>query len=271
MKVILSRKGFDSKNGGNPSPILPDGTLLSLPIPDSLHSVGNSNYKEYSELYFEGRSYAETINQLNPKFNDTYCHLDPDIRREICKRDKNWTAVFGQSNAAQTHLIKHGVQEDDLFLFYGWFKQTEYGEDGRLTYVADAPDLHIVYGYLQVGKMITDDKEIKKYNWHPHASDGYINNCLYIARDTCSWDSSKQGYGVLSNRKDRVLTKDGMSRRYWNLPFGNIPISWNPDNVAWANWKKDGSGYFQSSDIGQEFVISDNTEVEDWAKSLLAD
>ena len=33
MKVILSRKGFDSSNGGCPSPILPDGTLLSLPIP----------------------------------------------------------------------------------------------------------------------------------------------------------------------------------------------------------------------------------------------
>jgi len=34
MKIILSRKGFDSKNGGIASPILPDGALLSLPIPD---------------------------------------------------------------------------------------------------------------------------------------------------------------------------------------------------------------------------------------------
>jgi hypothetical protein len=33
MKVILSRKGFDSASGGMPSPILPDGTLISLPIP----------------------------------------------------------------------------------------------------------------------------------------------------------------------------------------------------------------------------------------------
>jgi hypothetical protein len=33
MKVILSRKGFDSEYGGIASPILPDGTLLSLPIP----------------------------------------------------------------------------------------------------------------------------------------------------------------------------------------------------------------------------------------------
>ena len=50
MKVILSRKGFDSQYGGMPSPILPDGTLLSLPIPSKtdmetgtaakMHTVG---------------------------------------------------------------------------------------------------------------------------------------------------------------------------------------------------------------------------------------
>ena len=28
MKVVLSRKGFDSQYGGMPSPVLPDGTLL---------------------------------------------------------------------------------------------------------------------------------------------------------------------------------------------------------------------------------------------------
>ncbi|MBO4456467.1 MAG: hypothetical protein J5802_01965 [Butyrivibrio sp.] len=33
MKIILSRKGFDSTNGGCASPIMPDGTLLSMPIP----------------------------------------------------------------------------------------------------------------------------------------------------------------------------------------------------------------------------------------------
>ena len=35
MKVILSRKGFDSCYGGHPSPILPDGRMISLPIPSS--------------------------------------------------------------------------------------------------------------------------------------------------------------------------------------------------------------------------------------------
>jgi len=36
MKIILSRKGFDSSVGGCASPILPDGKMLSLPIPTSV-------------------------------------------------------------------------------------------------------------------------------------------------------------------------------------------------------------------------------------------
>lgn len=34
MKLVLSRKGFDSSYGGMPSPILLDGQLVPLPIPD---------------------------------------------------------------------------------------------------------------------------------------------------------------------------------------------------------------------------------------------
>jgi hypothetical protein len=34
MQLIFSRKGFDSTYGGGASPILPDGTMLSIPIPE---------------------------------------------------------------------------------------------------------------------------------------------------------------------------------------------------------------------------------------------
>ena len=33
MKIVFSRKGYDWANGGTPSPVMPDGTMLSLPIP----------------------------------------------------------------------------------------------------------------------------------------------------------------------------------------------------------------------------------------------
>ena len=44
MRLILSRKGFDSsaKFGGGPSPILPDGRLVSFPIP----APSNKTYAE---------------------------------------------------------------------------------------------------------------------------------------------------------------------------------------------------------------------------------
>ena len=51
MKIILSRKGFDSGNGGQPSPILPDGTLLSMPIPS------NDSDNTYSTIMWNGMSY----------------------------------------------------------------------------------------------------------------------------------------------------------------------------------------------------------------------
>ena len=44
MKIILSRKGFDSANGGIVSPIFENGTMLTFPIP--------SNDKEtYNDLH----------------------------------------------------------------------------------------------------------------------------------------------------------------------------------------------------------------------------
>jgi len=54
MKIILSRKGFDSEAGGYPSPILPDGTMLSLPIPSydkiCFVNIGYGQGKSYFRL-----------------------------------------------------------------------------------------------------------------------------------------------------------------------------------------------------------------------------
>ena len=39
MRLILSRKGSDTSFGSVPSPIFPDGRMVSLPIPDKSSSV----------------------------------------------------------------------------------------------------------------------------------------------------------------------------------------------------------------------------------------
>ena len=61
MKIILSRKGFDSGSGGCPSPILPDGRLISLPIPVEGERLS------YGDLSFDkGASYFDIMNTLMP-------------------------------------------------------------------------------------------------------------------------------------------------------------------------------------------------------------
>ena len=84
MKLILSRKGFDSTNGGCPSPIL-DGRLCSLPIPDA---GASTRYGEISS--FNGSSIARIVEDLTRGriSDDNGAHLDPDLRRDSIARDR---------------------------------------------------------------------------------------------------------------------------------------------------------------------------------------
>ena len=266
MKVILSRKGFDSVNGGTASPILPNGTLLSLPIPAD-------GGRAYCELYYDGQTYDDIIRQLSPKFDGGKCHLDPDIRTRAFAAPAEWKPAFGQCDAALTHLKNQNVGVGDLFLFFGFFKQTEQ-IDGKLRYTPNASDLHIIYGYLQVGDVIEDKGEIAKFHWHPHSRMTTDKNSLFVARETLSWNSGMSGSGVFSYDKRLVLTKDGMSRSNWKLPelpvfSGSVkPKISSEQKNAWRNDPKHGE-FYRAMDIGQEFVIEETAAVEAWAKALV--
>ena len=278
MKVILSRKGFDSGYGGYPSPII-DGRLVSLPIPseDDIY---------YSKLRIDGSlTYYDVMRELRPKIkvkNDkkkweqkplkknTTCHLDPDIYRNVIERPKNWRPLFGQVDKAQSHLNNNKeVTYDDIFLFFGWFKKT-IRENGKLQFDSSAPDLHIIFGYLQIGKKIEMNNDINVPEWmryHPHTHkrliEQYKNNTIYVARDKLSWNDNIDGAGTFNYRQELVLTKKGYSRSRWNLDaIKNVEISYNKNS-----WK---DNYFQSAPIGQEFVIKDNPMVEEWVKKLIS-
>lgn len=264
MKLILSRKGFDSGNGGQPSPILPDGTLLSLPIPsDDLENA-------YSSIIWNGMTYCDIIHSLNFRSNicdETHCHLDPDLRGNVRNRQTGWKPAFGQMNSALTLLRNNNVSIGDLFLFFGWFKATEI-VSGRLVYKKHSPDLHIIYGYLQVGEIIEKKSDIPQWLLtHPHASydDSWRKgrNAIFLPSDQLSFHNNLHGSGVLDYRPDRVLTKRGYSRGCWDLPsfFRNVKITCNP-----KPWK---DGYFKSARIGQEFIMEATPEIQNWAKQII--
>lgn len=258
MKVILSRKGMDSTSGGIASPILPDGTLLSLPIPDK---TARTTYKKLS---YKGQSLANIICQLCPKFdfsNNQTCHLDPDIYEDIEGRTatSEWKPAFGQHGISAAHLDKMGVGEGDIFLFYGMFQKTMYRSDKTLCFVRNDPIVHIIYGYIKVGEILREEQEISRYFWHPHSVNANRpNNRLYLP-DT---------YGTFQYDDSLVLTKRGQdNRRLWALPAffskGGISISWQGDNRPTL---KDGYAELNSSCRGQEFVIT--TDTEEQAKNL---
>src|SRR6185437_15595940 len=96
MKVILSRKGFDSSYGDAPSAILPDGTLLSFPIP---HHVGSVSYRDIHPTTDYSMQELIPMLGLKVKESDT-CHVDPDLVYGSFERQTGWKPVFGQCGAA---------------------------------------------------------------------------------------------------------------------------------------------------------------------------
>lgn len=263
MKVILSRKGFDSQYGRIPSPILPDGTLLSFPIPTK-----EDLEVRFSDIRYKDNSYYDLIRMLSPttKIKEYYtCHLDPDIRAAAKERSIEWMPAFGQESAALGHLRNQGVGIGDLFLFFGSFRQTEYS-NGGLSFKKGAPNRHVIYGYLQVGDIIDHPSKVPKWlEGHPHVKEERWKhqNVIFIASERLSLHPELPGAGCFMFDPKLVLTKSGYGKSCWNLPdfFRQIPVSYHTNP-----WRED---FFQSAAKGQEFVFDANEEVLKWIKSFM--
>lgn len=266
MKVILSRKGFDSKAGGIINPIMPDGTLLSLPIP-------SDDTETYQGLAYEGIEYSKLLSDLGYSGNET-CHLDPDIREGIRKVPvDNWHPAFGQINAAQRYLENSEVEEGDIFLFFGRFRSIELN-DGIYRYVKKNPQdfyvgypMQIIFGYLQIGGIIKNPSEIQQYSWHPHASGDRLQNetnTLYIPTEQLSIDTSLPGSGVFNYSRKRILTKEGCTPAKWyqreflmpDCIRGNRKNSGKNDELYYAGqW--------------QELVINESEDLIKWVMEVI--
>ena len=102
-------------------------------------------------------------------------HLDPDLNPDMYARKNGWRPLFGQSGNAQGHLIKKEVKENDLFLFFGWFREVVLNTSGRYKYREGAPDLHVIFGWLQVEKKwklqenTPDNKPEEWAEYHSHS------------------------------------------------------------------------------------------------------
>lgn len=266
MKIILSRKGFDSSCGGVASPIFKDGTMLSMPIPSS-----EIDGVKYVDIMWNGKTYDEIWKSLGgSKYkHDSFCHLDPDIRKGVRKNDlKDWQAAFGQCDQSLSHLENEGVKVGDIFMFFGRFRMAEIN---RISYLECTRDFQAIYGFLQIGR-IAKGNELKKYYWHPHSKGYKGNNAIFVASEKLVIDGKETdtpGYGVFKYSDELRLTRENESHlTYWNkLPWmdnSEITMSYHRNRIY-----DDELGYFKAVARGQEFVIDENEEVTRWAVKLI--
>jgi len=265
VKIILSRKGFDSTNGGIPSPILPDGTLLSMPVP-------SEDTLAFSDLCYDGHTYRDVLHQLAPKRQYNRCHLDPDIREGVrVDSVPGWKPAFGQGGSAQGYLRNKGIKPGDLFLFFGRFRQTTGSlSDGTLRFEKKAPTLHIIYGYMEIGSVVMNNNliEISKegYLWHPHGTEKYLDNktnALYLPTQSLSFKNESRGWGILSYAKKRVLTLSAKTATWREIPC------LMPEMVAGnrSNSATGGGIYYRG--IWQELALKENILAVSWAKEII--
>ena len=218
MKIIFSRKGFDSSAGGGPSPIV-NGRPVSLPIP-----AGTASRTTYGALGLGEHAAKASRGRFGP---DDLCHHDPMFLPD-------GTCAFGQHSAAQTHLEGQGVGPGDVFVFFGLFAEEETSEPH-----------HRIFGYLRVEEMITlsDGVPLTMIDIdHPHAL------AMHSANDVI-WC----GEGRMAKRASPQLrlTVPGGPPTLWQRPpwlkRGGLSYHDRPDR-----WIR--GGKLRSVARGQEFV-----------------
>ena len=287
-KLIVSRKGFDSGSGGCPSPIFPDGTMFSLPIP-------SRDREQFADLQHGDTDIASVVAGItNGRMNRRgRVHLDPDLNFDAYRFRKDrpdwqqWRGMLGQAGIAQSHLNKQGIGSGDVFLFFGLYRQVEETTQGW-HFVRGAPELHVLWGWLQVSqKYRVADLGPNDLPWarhHPHLASNYRDdkNTVYEASNRLELGGDDDGrkiagWGVFRRFDRRLALTDpnGAGVSNWRLPRwfypdgSKPPLTYHPDP---RRWRRDANNaYLRSVGRGQEFVLDlpHYPEATDWLLDLV--
>ena len=242
MKLILSRKGFDSASGGGPSPIV-GGVPISLPIPDS---------KGYSRTSYAMLGLGEHVAKASRGRLGA---------RDLCHHDPVFTAqgraMLGQCGAAQSHLAGQGVGAGDLFLFCGLFQ-----EEGQQK--KRGPH-HRIFAWLRVEEVLDltccDAQRLEQLRRQsfPHALGLHASNDhVYIGTGAAARQASP----------DLRLTVEEGPPSLWHLPsfFAETGLSYHGKPARWLP-----GGRLQSVARGQEFVadIGEREDALEWTETII--
>ena len=291
MKLVLSRKGFDSGSGGCFSPYNHDtGKYIWFPIPEKVNSY--SNQIRYTDILVKseyidglrGSNLSEVYNSLKGTDHvklrkneyasiydgELFAHFDPMLglppwieESENCKIGKG----FGQFNAAP-HLEKQNVKEGSIFLFFGGFQSTSNKKISG----------HYIYGWLKIKKRIESYKEcieiIEEYNLqhHPHITEAAFErnqkNFIFIPDQWLFEDLGIPGCGYFATLNDHLLLSNSkeMNTATWKLPNFYYKNLTQVHQNTW-NYLPDGSCTVKTG-IGQEFVTPLSEKGKGWLREL---
>ncbi|GMM92408.1 hypothetical protein [Qipengyuania sp. MTN3-11] len=237
MRIVFSRKGFDSASGGGPSPIV-DGRPVSLPIP----TTGGSRTR-YGDLGLGEHAARASRGRLGA---DDPCHHDPMFRED-------GTCLFGQCGAAQTHLANRGVGVGDVFLFFGLFREE-----------VSAEPHHRIFGYLRIEEVVSLAEAIPAELvdiGHPHAL------AMSATNDTVYRGEGRQARRA---REALRLTVPGGPPSVWRRPAWLRPggLSYHDRPDRWLSGKR-----LRSVARGQEFVadVGRRKSPRAWLDTVLAE
>ncbi len=236
MKIILSRKGFDSSSGGGPSPIV-DGRPLSLPIPAGEGRPGIA----YDALGLTEHVHKASKGKLS---GADLAHHDPLFLDD-------GQCLFGQCGAAQSHLENHNIGKGDLFIFFGLFR-----EEGEKPH-------HRIFGWLWVNAVVRHGDEamdaLAEID-HPHALAAHSkNDAIYVG-------PGKTAYACQPEL--RLSVEDGPPS-LWNIPewIGRCGLTYHDRPERWLPGNQ-----LQSVARGQEFIADpgEDAQAHEWAHRMLA-
>lgn len=307
-KVILSRKGFDSKAGGDYSPFDPQtGKYIVLPIPVDDKEGEICNSLKYEDIRIQSNylsGYSETnlkslMEAMRKKATIKgkeyeYAHFDPWLGPcpWLAEDSNHPIGAFGQVDRVQAHLQNQHVGEGSLFLFFSRFKPIDKNRENKIV-----PDisrenldegLYFIYGWLKVKEVIQKYDDIRDpslLSRHPHATTRYFEkyaknkgkNTLYTADKFLFNDGSNfLGCGYFPRlNKDLLLTASAQELKKW------IPSRWSlpgffykkcPSVLKGREWVRDdssGSYLVETSGQWQEAVFDESEEFCQWFYGVL--
>jgi hypothetical protein len=239
MRIVFSRKGFDSAAGKAPSPII-EGEPISLPVPTQRRSETSYRILGLGDV-------VEHMTKGRIRSND-FCHEDPAFF--------NGRWAFGQTGAAQSHLERNGVGVGDVFLFFGLFAEAD-----------DRDRHHRIFGYLKVDEVrrlgsrpSERDNPEGCLRRHPHTiGEWNENNTLYLG----SGAKARSAHPCLR------LTKPGAPVSVWSVPvwLEAVGLTYHSNPARWVSDQE-----LHVAGRGQEFVsnIGDDPVPKEWLRNIQA-